>query len=136
MRLCGKCFGDDDDSEESDGSSSEEGSDGGSDEDDDGTVFNLSLCFGQPKQPISFEGSSKPHTRLPKIEPDRDEPNEKERHKFMLKHLWWLLFTDSKQGEASSSIDRMRNEMFECDFDEFSDQSEGYSEKGSFFLKI
>ena len=53
----------------------------------------------------------------------------------MLKHLWWLLFTDSKQGEASSSIDRMRNEMFECDFDEFSDQSEGYSEIGSFFFK-
>ena len=36
--------------------------------------------------------------------------------------------TDSKLGEASSSIDRMRNDIFECDFDEYSDQSEGYSE--------
>ena len=42
--------------------------------------------------------------------------------------------TDSKLGEASSSIDRMRNDIFECDFDDYSDQSEGYFETGVYFL--
>lgn len=41
--------------------------------------------------------------------------------------------TDSKLGEASSSIDRMRNDIFECDFDDYSDQSEGYFETGVYF---
>ena len=41
--------------------------------------------------------------------------------------------TDSKLGEASSSIDRMRNDIFECDFDDYSDQSEGYFENGLYF---
>ena len=40
--------------------------------------------------------------------------------------MWWLLFTDSTNGEATSSIDKMRNDVFDECFDEYSDQSEGF----------